>query len=84
MSDWLDLLDVGVGARHELTGLGLVVEREVQALEVREQPVAQVGLDPVRDAERGVAAEPVPTPCTTPTSEDQARVLERSRRCRRG
>ena len=34
-------------AGHELAGLGLVVEREVQPLEVREQPVAQVGLDAV-------------------------------------
>ncbi len=33
--DGVDLLDVGVGPRHELAGLGLVVEREVQPLEVR-------------------------------------------------
>ena len=44
------MLDVGVGARHELAGLGLVVEREVQPLEVREQALAQVGLDAERDA----------------------------------
>ena len=55
--DLVDLLDVAVRARHELAGLGLVVEREVQSLEVREQPLAQVGLGPVRDAERGVAAQ---------------------------
>jgi hypothetical protein len=42
----LDLLEVGVGPAHELAGLRLVVEGEVEALEVGEQPVAQVGLDP--------------------------------------
>ena len=57
MTAGLDLLDVGVRPRHELTGLGLVVEREVQALQVREEPLAQVGLGPQRDPERGVAAE---------------------------
>ena len=44
--DHVDLVDVGVRAGHELAGLGLVVEREVQPLEVGEQPLAQVGLDP--------------------------------------
>ena len=34
----------------------LVVEREVQPLEMGEQPLAQVGLGAERDAERGVAA----------------------------
>ena len=53
--DLVDLLDVGVGTRHQLTGLRLVVEREVQLLEVGEQPLAEIGLDPVRDAERRVA-----------------------------
>ena len=42
----LDLLEVGVGPAHQLAGLGLVVEGEVQALEVGEQAVAEVGLDP--------------------------------------
>ena len=40
----------------------LVVEREVQALEVGEQAVAQVGLDPAGLAEGEVAAEPVKMP----------------------
>ena len=55
--DGLDLLDVGVRPGHQLAGLRLVVEREVQPLQVREQPLAQVGLGPQRDAERGVPAE---------------------------
>ena len=64
----LDLLDVGVGACHELAGLGLVVEREVQPLQVGEQAVAQVGLGAQRDAERRVAAEAGAEACTTPMS----------------
>ena len=36
----------------------LVVEREVQPLQVGEQPLAQVGLGAQRDAERGVAPQP--------------------------
>ena len=55
--DGLHLLDIGVGARHELAGLGLVVEREVQPLKVREQPVAEIGLGPQRDPKRGVAPQ---------------------------
>ena len=55
--DRVDLLDVGVRVGHELAGLRLVVEREVQPLQVREEPHAQVGLDAVREAERGVAAQ---------------------------
>ncbi len=53
----LDLLQVGVGPAHELTGLHLVVVGEVQALHVGEQPVAQVGLDGPGLAERPVAAQ---------------------------
>ena len=56
--DVVDLLDVGVRVRHQLAGLGLVVEREVQALEVRDEPHADVGLDAPRQAERGVAPQP--------------------------
>ena len=53
----LDLLEVGVGPAHQLAGLRPVVEREVQPLEVGEQPVAQVGLGPARLAEgRGSGA----------------------------
>ena len=54
----LDLLEVGVGPAHQLSGLGLVVEREVEPLEVGEQAVAQVGLDPPGLPEGEVAAEP--------------------------
>ena len=53
----LDLLEVGVGPAHQLAGLGLVVEGEVQALEVGEELLAQVGLDPAGLAERQVAAD---------------------------
>ena len=56
--DGLHLLNIGVRPRHELTGLRLVMEREVQALEVREQPVAKIGLGPQCDTKRGVAAQP--------------------------
>ena len=56
--DVVDLLDVGVRVRHQLTGLRLVVEREVQALQVRDEPHADVGLDAPREPERGVAAQP--------------------------
>ena len=52
----LDLLDVGVRARHELTGLRLVVEREMQLLQMRDEPHAQFGLHAEREPERGVAA----------------------------
>ena len=54
--DVVDLLDVGVGVGHELAGLRPVVEREVQRLEVRDEPHAQVALDPHREPERGVPA----------------------------
>ena len=37
--DRLDLVDVGVRAGHQLAGLRLVVEREVQPLQVGEQPM---------------------------------------------
>ena len=53
----LDLLQVGVGPAHQLAGLGPVVEREVQPLEVGEHPVAQVGLGPAGLAEGQVAAQ---------------------------
>jgi hypothetical protein len=56
--DGVHLLDVGIGPGHELPGLGLVVEREVQPLQVREELLAHVGLDPERHAERAVSAEP--------------------------
>ena len=49
--------EVGVGPAHQLTGLGRVVEGEVQPLEVGEDPLPQVGLDPVGDAEGLVAAQ---------------------------
>ena len=54
--DLVDLLDVADRAGHQLSGLGLVVEGEVQPLEVREQALPEVGLRPVRDPEGGVAA----------------------------
>ena len=47
----LDLVEVRVGAAHEVPGLRLVVVGEVQPLEVREQPVAQRRLRPSRDPE---------------------------------
>ncbi len=53
----LDLLQVGVGPAHELAGLVLVVEREVQPLEVGEQAVPQHELGPPALAERQVTAE---------------------------
>ena len=54
----LDLLEVGVGAAHELTGLRVVVEAEVELLDVREEPVAQVSLDPARLPEGEVPPQP--------------------------
>jgi hypothetical protein len=54
----LHLLQVGVGSAHELAGLGLVVEREVQALQVGEQAIAQRRLDPAGLPEREVATQP--------------------------
>ncbi len=56
----VDLLDVGVRVRHQLAGLGLVVEREVEPLQVRDEPHADVGLDPPCETERGVAAQSGP------------------------
>ena len=44
--DVVDLLDVGVRVGHQLAGLRLVVEREVQRLQVGDEPHADVGLDP--------------------------------------
>ena len=41
----------------ELPGLGLVVVTEVEALQVGEQPAAQLGLGPQRDEEGGVAPD---------------------------
>ena len=58
--DVVDLLDVGVRVRHQLAGLRLVVEREVQALEMRDEPHADVGLDAPREPERGVTPQPGP------------------------
>ena len=55
--DLLDLLDVGVRVRHQLTGLRVVVEREVQTLQVRDESHAQIRFDAVRETERGVAAQ---------------------------
>ncbi len=74
--DEVDLLDVGVGAGHELAGLGAVVEREVELLQVGEQPLAQVGLDPVRDAERGVSPRCGPEGLDHPDPEDGQRVQD--------
>ena len=54
--DALDLLQVGVGPAHQLAGLRPVVEGEVQALEVGEQPVAQLGLGPAGLPERASTA----------------------------
>ena len=53
----LHLLQVGVGPAHELAGLVLVVEREVQPLEVGEQAVPQHELGPPALAERQVPAK---------------------------
>ena len=39
---WMSVFRQG----HELTGLGLVVIREVQTLEIREQLLTEIGLDP--------------------------------------
>ena len=51
----LDQHDVGAGAAHELTGLHLVVAREVEPLELAEDRGAEVVLHRERDA---AAAEP--------------------------
>ena len=53
----LDLLDVGVGPGHQLAGLRFVVESEVQALEMGEEPLAQVRLGAQRDPEGRVPPE---------------------------
>ena len=53
----VDLLDVGVGVRHELTGLGAVVEREVEGLEMRDQAHPEIALDSHREPERGVPTD---------------------------
>ena len=55
--DVLDLLEVVVGPAHQLAGLLAVVEGEVQALEVGEEPVAQHRLGPAGLAEGRVAAQ---------------------------
>ena len=72
-----DLVEVGVGVGHELPGLRLVVVREVQQLQVREQPGAEVGLHPVRHAERAVSAHAHARALEHADEDDQARVLER-------
>ena len=53
----LHLLGVGADARHQLTDLGAVVVPEVQALQVVEEPAAQLGLGAQRDREGGGAPE---------------------------
>ncbi len=53
----MDLLDVGVRVRHQLAGLRMVVKREVQPLQVRDQPHAQVRLDAQRELERGESTQ---------------------------
>ena len=55
--DLVDLLDVGVRVRHQLAGLRVVVEREVQALQVRDEAHAHIGFDAVREPERGVTSQ---------------------------
>ena len=72
--DLVHLLDVAVGARHQLTGLRVVVEREVQPLEMREQPLAQVSLGAIRDAERGVAPHARAGRLHRPDEDDQSGV----------
>ncbi len=52
-----DLLQVGVGPAHQLTGLRVVVVGEVQPLQVGEHAVPQGRLAPARLAERPVAAQ---------------------------
>ena len=71
-----DLVEVGVGVRHELAGLRLVVVREVQQLEMREETGAEVGLDPVRHAERAVAAHAHADALEHADEDDQPRVLD--------
>ena len=56
--DVVYLLNIGVRVGHQLAGLRLVVEREVQALEVRDELLADVGFDAPRETERRVAAQP--------------------------
>ena len=60
--------------RHELAGLRLVVEREVQPLQVREEPLAEIGLRAPREPERGVPAKPHTRALHDPDREDQQRV----------
>ena len=62
--------------RHELPGLRLVVIREVQQLEMGEEPGAEVGLHAVRHAERAVAAHAHARALEHAHEDDQARVLE--------
>ena len=50
------LQQVGVGERHQVAGLCLVVEREVLALEVGEERRPEIRLDPIGEPERAVAA----------------------------
>ena len=52
--DQVDLLDVGVRVRHQLAGLRVIVEREVQPLKVRDEPHAEIRLHAEREPERGV------------------------------
>ena len=74
----LDLLQVGVGPAHELTGLRLVVVREVQPLQVGEQLAAAGRSRPGRRCRRRrSAASPVQTPEMTATP-TMARVQLRS------
>ena len=69
--DVVDLLDVGVRVRHQLTGLRLIVEGEVQPLEMRDESQADVGLHPPGQAERGVAPQPGPERLHRADSDDR-------------
>ena len=72
----LHLLEVGVRPRHQLTGLGPVVEAEVELLQVGEEPVAQRGLGRPGHVEGEVAAHPGEDRGDDAGTEDQQRPEE--------
>ena len=62
--------------RHQLAGLRVVVEREVQLLQVRDESHAQIRLDAVREAERGVPPQAGADCLDHPNCEDDSRPFE--------
>ena len=77
--DVVDLLDVGVRVGHELAGLRAVVEREVQRLEMGDEPHPHVALDAHRETERRVTPDAGTDRLDRADPEDQQRPVA----CRR-